>query len=315
MKKFLALLMCVLFVTGCAWVNPTNQNTRNQDKLTKAIQKVDVTKEELAKNDKQKLTETATYAFGIQYSLNQMTNSYPPIETALKLNSRVISIVGSPEINDMKKMIQIVDLLNSEISAEHIKGEKLLNAKDKEIAVLQQQNTDLKNQHDTEIKDLITKSKTIARKSDDAQATLDDMSGFMGLNAVWWGLKHFFVTSLTYILIFVVVFLLLRVFAASNPIVGTIFGFFEMIAGTFINLIKGLVPNSIDFSNLVHTDVHNKYKNTLEKIVDSIEELKRNAKAANKQYTLEEALISLDKIMDQEEKDCIKEILKNQKWN
>jgi xanthosine utilization system XapX-like protein len=316
MKKIYALFLCIaLFLSGCALFSPsTKQNTKNQDKIAKVVQKSETTKDELSKSDQEKLTQTATFAYGVNYSLNQVTNVTPPVAIALKLNARIMSIVGSPELDEMNKIVQIVDLLNSEVAKEKAKGQKLLSNKDDEVKELQAANSELKTKYEQQIGDLITKSKDIARTGDNAQATVNEMSGNFGLNAVWWGLKRFVVTSLTAILIFVVAFLLLRIASASNPIAAAVFSVFNVIGSGILQLIKGLTPRAVEISKLVHLDEHKKYKETLDKVVDTIETFKLKCEAGNKQCTLGEVLEELDRVMDQKDKDCIKDILKDQKW-
>ena len=316
MKKNYSLFLGILiFLNGCALFSPsTNQNTKNQDKIAKVVQKTETTKEELAKGDQEKLTQTATFAYGVNYSLNQVTNVTPPIATALKLNGRIMSIVGSPQLDEMNKIVQIVDLLNSEVLKEKLKGQKLLSNKDDEVKELQAANNELKTKYEHQIGDLITKSKDIARNGDNAQATVNEMGGNFGLNAVWWGLKRFVFTSLTAILIFVVVFLFLRIASATNPIAAAVFSVFNVIGSGILQLIKGLTPKAVQISNLVHLDEYNKYKQTLDKVVDTIETFKLKCEAGNKQCTLGEVLEELDRVMDQKDKDCVKEILKDQKW-
>jgi hypothetical protein len=316
MKKFYALFLCiVIFLSGCALFSPNNkQNTKNQDKLNKVVQKSETTKTDIAKSEQEKLEQAATFSYGINYSLNQVTNVTQPVATALLLNGRIMSIVGSPQLDEMNKITQIVDLLNSEVTKEKEKGKKLLANKDEEVKELQAANTELKTKYEQQIGDLIAKSKDIARTGDNAQATVNEMSGNFGLNAVWWGLKRFVFTSITAILIFVVVFLLLRIASASNPIAAAVFSVFNVIGSGILQLIKGLTPRAVEISKLVHLDEHKKYKETLDKVVDTIETFKLKCEAGNKQCTLGEVLEELDRVMDQKDKDCIKDILKDQKW-
>jgi xanthosine utilization system XapX-like protein len=214
----------------------------------------------------------------------------------------------------MNKITQIVDLLNSEVTKEKEKGKKLLANKDEEVKELQAANTELKTKYEQQIGDLIAKSKDIARTGDNAQATVNEMSGNFGLNAVWWGLKRFVFTSITAILIFVVVFLLLRIASATNPIAAAVFSVFNVIGSGILQLIKGLTPKAVEISKLVNVEEHNKYKETLDKVVDTIETFKLKCELGNKQCTLGEVLEELDRVMDQKDKDCIKDILKDQKW-
>ena len=316
MKKLLIILFTVGFLgfTSCSFLGPAKQNTKNQDKLEKTVLKTDSTKIGLEKNIHEKLSQTATYAFGVQYSLNQVTNESLPVSTAIKLNSRIVSIVGSPELDEMNKITKIVDLLNSGIAAEKLKGEKMLADKDKEITELQNNNKELKTKYDGQIAEIISKSKSIAKEGDAAQSTINEMSGNFGLNAIWWGFKRFLLGSITAILIFVVLFLFLRIAAASNPIAASIFSVFNVIGSGVLQLVKGLTPRAVEISKLVNLEEHNKYKDTLDKIVDTIQTFKLKCEADHKQCTLNDVLEELDKEMDQKDKDCIEDVLKSQKW-
>lgn len=313
-KSYLTFFAASILLSGCLFSPSSKQNTKNQDKLDKVVQKNETTKNDLFKTDQEKLSQAASFSYGVGYSLNQIQNPTLPVTTAIKLNNRVISIVGSPDLDEMNKITQIVDLLNSEVAKEKEKGQKLLTVKDQEVKELQAANDALKTKYEQQIADLITKSKSIAKTGDNAQATVEEMSGNFGLNAIFWGLKRFLVTSITAILIFVVVFLFLRIASATNPIAAAVFSVFNVIGSGILQLIKGLTPKAVEISKLVHLDEHNKYKETLDKVVDTIETFKLKCESGNKQCTLGEVLEELDRVMDQKDKDCIKEILKDQKW-
>ncbi len=314
MKRITYILIVTMFLVGCALVRPTKQNTASQDKLKKATEKIADTKTEISLLDLDRIDQTANYAFGIKYSLNKVENITPPVATALKLNDRIISIVGSPTMDEMKKMEQIVELMNSEVNAEKEKGLKLLEKKDKEITELQETQELLKEEYELQIAELISKGKDIAKSNDEKQTTLDSMSGMLGLNAVWWGLKKFFISSFTIIVIFIILFLILRILAATHPIAAAAFSIFNLMGSFVLSLVKGLTPNAVQMSKLVCAGEFNKYKETLDKIVDTIEELKRNGKIKNHDYTISELLLELDKIMDKKDKECVEELVKNQNW-
>lgn len=317
MKKLISSIIAIsILVTGCAlWKPTTKQNNKEQDKMTKAIDAAYVAKEKIHQADVKKLENSAVFTYGVGYSLNQVTNVTPPIATAIKLNSRIASIVGSPTLDEMNKMTMIVDLLNSELAEEQAKGAQLLKEKDSQIVQLQTYIEKLKIDHEAKLENVMIKSQDAARKSDNATATVNEMSGMFGLNAVWWGLKRFVLSFTTFILIGAVLFLILRVAANSNPIAASIFSVFNIIGSGVIHLVKGLAPKAAEVSKLVHLDEYNKYRNTLNKIVDTIETFKIKCEAGGKQCTLGELLDELDREMDKSDKDCIKHILKDQKWN
>lgn len=317
MNKFRTFMfsICFLSLSGCAILRPARQETANQDALGKKEQKVDKILVQLEKNEKNKKIQTSILAAGISYSLNQVTNAPSEVETALGLNERIISIVGAPHIDELKKIKMTVDLLNSTIAEEKAKGKKLLDERDKQIVKLQKEKSDLKEKYDDQMWDIADKAKEVAEKADASQATLNEMSGMFGLNAVLWGMKKFFVSFATGIIIFSVIFLVLRLASKTNPIAAALFSVFNIIASAFISLIKGLTPKAFELSKLTHASETSLFKNTLVKIVDIMQELKEKKKDdPTRKFDLEYILTRLDKDMDESEKDVIEQILKEQKW-
>jgi len=316
MKKFLTLTVFILFLTGCSTaVIPGKQVSVAQDAIAKQEKKIDTTSDELVKNDKGKKIQTAVLAQGIQYSLQQVTNTSIQVETAKNLNERVISIVGSPHLDEIKRIKATIDLLNSSIEEERKKGGELLGQRDTVIDKLQKEKEELKNQYDDQLWQMTDKAKEVAKDSDEKQATIDSMGGMFGLNAVFWGLKKFFFSALTAIIIFVVIFALLRILASVHPAAGAAFSIFNMIGSGILSLIKGLTPKAFELANFTSKDKVDEYKSPLTKIVDVIQELKEKQKESpKKSYVLTEILKRFDNEMDSHEKDLIDDILKEQKW-
>lgn len=316
MKKFLTLTVFILFLAGCSTaVIPGKQVSVAQDAIAKQEKKIDTTSDELVKNDKGKRIQTAVLAQGIQYSLQQVTNTSIQVETAKNLNERVISIVGSPHLDEIKRIKATIDLLNSSIEEERKKGGELLGQRDSVIDKLQKEKEELKNQYDDQLWQMTDKAKEVAKDSDEKQATIDSMGGMFGLNAVFWGLKKFFFSALTAIVIFVVIFALLRILASVHPAAGAAFSIFNMIGSGILSLIKGLTPKAFELANFTSKDKVDEYKSPLVKIVDVIQELKEKQKESpKKSYVLTEILKRFDNEMDSHEKDLIDDILKEQKW-
>ena len=316
MKKFLALTVFILFLAGCSsTIVPGKQVSVAQDAIAKQEKKIDTTSDELVKNDKGKRIQTAVLAQGIQYSLQQVTNTSIQVETAKNLNERVISIVGSPHLDEIKRIKATIDLLNSSIEEERKKGGELLGQRDTVIDKLQKEKENLKNQYDDQLWQMTDKAKEVAKDSDEKQATIDSMGGMFGLNAVFWGLKKFFFSALTAIIIFVVIFALLRILASVHPAAGAAFSIFNMIGSGILSLIKGLTPKAFELANFTSKDKVDEYKSPLTKIVDVIQELKEKQKESpKKSYVLTEILKRFDNEMDSHEKDLIDDILKEQKW-
>ena len=316
MSKFLSLIVFSLFLIGCTTtIKPGQQVTTAQDAVAKQEKKIDQTYDDLVKNDKSKRVQTSVLAQGIQYSLQQVTNAPIQVETAKNLNERVISIVGSPHLDEIKRIKATIDLLNSSLAEERKKGEELLGQRDTVIDKLQKEKSELKDKYDDQLWQMTDKAKEVAKESDAKQATIDSMSGMFGLNAVFWGLKKFFFSCLTAIIIFVVVFALLRILASVHPAAGAAFSIFNMIGSGVLSLIKGLTPKAFELANFASKDKVDEYKSPLTKIVDVIQELKEKQKESpDRVYPLTEVLKRFDKEMDSTEKDLIDDILKEQKW-
>ena len=316
MSKFLSLIVFSLFLIGCTTtIKPGQQVSTAQDAVAKQEKKIDQTYDDLVKNDKHKRVQTSVLAQGIQYSLQQVTNAPIQVETAKNLNERVISIVGSPHLDEIKRIKATIDLLNSSLAEERKKGEELLGQRDTVIDKLQKEKSELKDKYDDQLWQMTDKAKEVAKESDAKQATIDSMSGMFGLNAVFWGLKKFFFSCLTAIIIFVVVFALLRILASVHPAAGAAFSIFNMLGSGILSLVKGLTPKAFELANFASKDKVDEYKSPLTKIVDVIQELKEKQKESPERvYPLTEVLKRFDKEMDSTEKDLIDDILKEQKW-
>ena len=317
MKKlsYIITILCSLFLLSCSTIKPTKQVDDNQKKIEKEEKKVENTIDELDKNTKQKKIQTATLAAGIQHSLSAVTNPPTEVKTAKDLNERVISIVGTPHIDELNKVKQMVDLLNSAVIEERKRGEKMLAEKDQIINKLQKETSELKEQYDSQMWDMTEKAEEIAKQADANKATLDSMSGMFGLNAVMWGLKKFIFSALTGIIIFGIIFLVLRVLAMVNPAAGAAFSIFNMIGSSILGMIKVLTPKAFELANFASKDTVDEYKSPLTKIVDVIQDLKEKQKdSPDRVYPLNEILKRFDKEMDSHEKDLIDDLLKELKW-
>ena len=305
-----------LLASGCfSTIKPAKQIDDNQKVIAKEEKKVEATVVEIEKNNKGKRIQTSTLAQGIQYSLNQVTNPPIQVDTAKSLNERVVSIVGSPHIDEINRIKATVDLLNSAVEEERKKGLELLAKRDEIINKLQKEKVELNEQYDDQLLQLTSKAKEVAKEADQNKAVLDSMSGMFGLNAVFWGLKKFIFSALTTIAIFIVVFIILRLLATVNPIAAAAFSIFDMIGSLFVSLFKGLTPKAFEMNNFVHKDKVDEFKSPLVKIIDVIQELKEKQKeSSDRVYPLTEILKRFDNEMDSHEKDLIKDILKEQKW-
>lgn len=190
--RLIHILILCLVLTGCAILRPTKQIDTNQSKINKEQQKTASISKEIDSNKDEKIKQSSIYAYGVSYSLGQIEQPSIEVITASKLNDRIISIVGSPDLKDSERIKKTIDLLNSEIQTERLKGEKLLIEKDKEIFSLQKTQKDLEKKYEQQIENTINEAKKSAKNADEANTTLNSMSGMLGLNAIFLGTQKVF---------------------------------------------------------------------------------------------------------------------------
>ena len=300
MRQLTLAVLSILLFTSC--------KTTNFDKIQKTKETLAETRVEKAKNDDEKLQAVSTLAAGTDYSLKAVTNPPVQVKTALDYNSRILSIAGNPNVDELNKIKQITDLLNSELEKEKEKGVKLLKQKDVEILDLQNKQKEIQNKYESQIKGLEAQATQVAKKADSLQVTVDEVNSWMGLGGVMYGLKRFVTIGVTGILIFLVCFMVLRFLASTNPIAAAIFSVIEYIVGFVINILKGIAPKALEFSNHIELPTFSRYKNTLDTVVDTLESLKTIQRRSNSQVTLNEVFVELDKNLDSNEKILINEL-------
>jgi len=213
----------------------------------------------------------------------------------------------------LAKIKSMVDLLNSEIAKERERGTKLLQQKDVEILSVQKKSDDLDVNLNKKIGELATTAKKQAEAADDNKVIIDNVNKYFGLGAVFYGIKRFVTSCVVGILIFGVIFLVLRLLAATNPIAAEVFSVFNIIGAVVVNIIKGVAPKSLNFSGFSPSVELEKYKTTLSKLIDNIEEIQTMARDG-KSITIDDLLQHFDKELDQSDKDLIKELKTMLRW-
>jgi hypothetical protein len=315
-SKIILVVLAAILMSGCfSTIRPGSPTTKSQDNVAKQEEKVNKILDKIEVNELLNKTQTSALSYGVTYSLSQIENPSIEVRTAKDLNERVISIIGAPNLNEAKRIKATVDLLNSEIEAERKKGEAQLADRDKVIIKLQSEKDALKAKYEIELWEMSDKAKEVAKEADKNKGVIDQMSGFFGLNAVFWGLKRFFISCLTGIIIFTIVFLILRIAAMSNPIAAAAFSVFDLIGSLVLNCVKALTPQAFEMAKFVPQAVSDNFKEALVKIVDSIQLLKEKQKdIPEKSFTLQDVLNKFDKEMDLSDKQTIEKILKEEKW-
>lgn len=315
-KKFYTFFLCLSLIlltsVGCSTVKGVfgKKSTATQ----KQSQKIDKVGDLISKNTEEKINQIASLSWGVQYSLDKISNSIIEVNVAKDLNFRVLTLSGNPSLDEIKRMQKIVDDLTSDLEKEKLRGKKELEKKDKEISQLQNTATNLLSLKDKEIDKYIELAKTTALQADATKAELDKMDKWFGLGAIFYGTKRFIFSSFILIGSLCIIYLLLRAFSATNPIVASIFSVFEIGVSWFVRFLRGLAPKSVSFANLVPKEKFDGYKNTLDLVIDGIQYLKQKQKDTGKEYTLNEVLEELDKGLNTDDKARIEECKKELKW-
>ena len=313
--KYLCIALIPLLIVSCSTVRGTKQFSENRDKIEAEQIQIQEKKEEINNNDKQKKIQTSILVNGISHSLNQVTNPPVQVKTAQIINQRLQSIVGTPYLDEVKKIQETVDFLNSSLEEEKVKGQRLLEQRDILIIELQKEKTDLKEQFQEKINDLADTAKTMALSADENAATIKQMSGFFGLNAVFWGLKKFFFDCIMIIAVVGVIFIILRLLAASNPVAAAAFSIFDMLASFVINIFKALTPKAFEISKLSNAKETYKIKELLNIVINTLQKFKERQKDnPSKTFSMTEIFNDLNSEMDKEEKNMVQDILRELKW-
>lgn len=283
-------------------------STSNTKKIQDRKDTIANLRESYNKNSEDKLVEIASLSAGTDYALSKVTSPTVEVETAIDLNERIINIAGNPDINEVEKMKELVDLLTSSIESNRRIGESKLKQRDSTILQLQLELNEIDSKYSEQIELLKKEATIVALKADKFQETVDEVNSYMGLGGIFYGLKKFISNGILIILIFVAIFIILKFAANSNPIAAAVFSIFEYIGGYLIAAIKGIVPNSAKCVNLVES----KYKTALTRVVNAVETVK--TKNPTLDIPLSEILSSFSSHLNIEDKNVIaqlKQDLKN----
>jgi hypothetical protein len=311
-KTLIALTVAVsIAVTGCTSLHIFGKNAAKEQKQADKVEQV---QNQLGANLQTQMTELANLHYGVDYALSKENAPSKNVEVAKDLNQKALSISGTPTVEEMTKMKQMIDDLTSQLATERAEGAKALGELNQQLGAVQQEKKDLLASKDAEIAKYMKFAQDAALKADDNAAKLSEMNKWLGLGAVWYGLKHFVIRMAWILGIGSVLYLILRLAAASNPIAASVFGIFETVVSWAIQAVKVIAPKAISIAGHTATTVTNTYRDLLVKMVDGIETLREQEKAQTaqgvtpKQYTLTQLLDTLSKMMDGSEKQMIQKI-------
>jgi len=309
MKKIftiIGLLSCIILLNSCALFgggSATKKEEINRAKIVSVENKI-------ADNASAKVDTIAGLAYGTEYALSKVTNPPIAVSVARDMNQKVVSIAGSPTVDKMKEMQEIIDKLTSTLAKEREQGKLLIGIKDANIAELQHEAKILNDARDIEIRNYMADAKQAAAISDGYKTTVEQMDSWGGIGAIWYGIKKLVIRMAWFLGIGSILFLILRIASVSNPIAGAVFGIFEQVVAWGINAVKVVFPKALSFAGHVSSDVYDAGQSILKKIIDNIQNLKAMEDKLGHDITLKELLAELNTSMDPIEKEEIAKIKK-----
>ena len=264
--NWLCIALAVSLLSAC---NLTKQSDKRIDKSNASLVE---TKDE-------RLQQIGKFSYGTDIAL-QSSN----VPVAKITNDRVMALSDKPSLNDMKELQTMVRQLTTN-------NLEILNRYDNDVNRLQTTITKLENKLQSETESRLAQARTDADE-------LNRYKAWFGLGGLFMSLKRIFF----WLVIFGIVYLVLRVASTVNPVAGAAFGIFDGVFGLLTKGIHLLAPKAISAAGFVS----DKYKATVEKVVDSVETIKATETASGRAATTKELLEQLSKSMGDKEKALVK---------
>jgi hypothetical protein len=306
-KLFLPLIVGLILLTStsCTIFTSKGKVAIAEEKSRTRIVNVEG---QIVANTTEKLNEIAGLAYGTDYALSKVNNPPREVSVARDINQRVTSLAGSPTIERMKEMQETIDKLVSILATERNEGKIKLDGKDAQISAIQLESKLLVETKESEIRKYMLTAQEAAANADAYKTELNKMDSWMGLGAVWYGIKKFIISSMWILGIGSLLFFVLRIASVSNPVCGAIFSIFEQMVAWIIRSISYIFPKALTFAGHVSSSLYSSSQLLLQKIIDNIQNLKQIEQKMGHEITLKELFVELDKSMDVAEKKAIAEI-------
>ena len=247
LKIISLLLILSLLVVSCSSTGYFGKTSNSVAKQEMKITQLDGRISDLQIT---KINNISQLSFGVDKALERITNAPIEVVVAKELNTRVEAIAGSPPLEQQKEMLVMI----SNLISNNIVGQQELKSKDREITGLQEEETYLVKSKDTQIDKLSELSNAVALQADTTKSELDKYTSYWGLGGILLGIKSLALHLMWTVIILGVIFIVLRIAAASNPIANLCFGIFQQLAGIVIGMIEKLIPASIAVVAQAHAD-------------------------------------------------------------
>lgn len=328
MKKVLFTIIILFCFTSCKLFQTGQQNTQLQN----AISSIESTEKKINANDTKKLEKIGELSYGTNYTFSAIKSdiafeAFPQnvkylINTGNDLNLGIMSLTPQPSLEKMKEMEETIKKLSSNVEIERKTGNENIKKIQDEIGVINAEKNNLKielqkNQEKltSVAKELGTKVSKLESDNKNLSTELEKFDDGFG----WYSIKHgfyIFAKKMFWIVSgFGIAFLLLKIFAASNPIASSIFSVFESFVGMCIKGIVSIFPNSTSFSGHVSKKEFDLVESSRNKFIDTLQTLVEVEKRSpEKTFTLKELVDELEKSMNDSDKAEVDRALARLGW-
>ena len=253
MKRYTVAIIVALLLVGCSTI---------------PVSAPDIAEKTIG-NQTERLQIVGALSEGVEVSLDK--NDIP---AAGELNDKIQQIAETPT---PEQVSQVVASLDNADAAKELEGK---------ITQLIEQRRKIEQETRQAVESLtqeLAKVRTAKKAAEEELAELKNP-----LHAITYGIKTLVKRFLWTITGLGIVFLLLRTFAASNPIVGAVWTVVERIVGYLIKGISALFPAAIRYGS----SLFQKRDETAKVIIDAIEQLDNTKTIADlKQKILEDSSV------------------------
>jgi len=250
--RLLLFLIVILLLTGCK--SPSKKIAQTEEKIAKVQAKIDTSSFQLDNYNR-------SYLYGADYSLSLDPNPNIYSSTAKDFTSRGLFLMGHPTAEESLKTEEITKKLVSNDKKLIKKGKKELDNKDEAVKEINDALSIYKNQ--------LFESEQELRKINQETAIIADVWHKFKLwgKILSWGAIAGIVLSI-----------ISRVLPA--PYGGSIISIIAMPLGLLVKALFGLFPHSRQYAKVVPSKDHDEAIHTLEKLILSVDELKKTKPTA-----------------------------------
>lgn len=275
---FIVFLCFSVIFAGCAYFSPAAKQSRAEAKVEATKAKIDVKYDETID-----VAKGFVYATDYSLKLSPDTNKYT--EIAREMSSRAIETLAPIDKVDILKMRAIVDGLASTNKQIIARAQSMLQEKDNEIVILQNQ---------------ISKYEKTLKENESKFIEVSRENSYLANK--WVALKRIFYWII-YGFIFFVICKFLSVLLP--PPYNSVFGIFDYLIGGIIRLIFKAAPKAMETAKVVS----NKTETALQHVITSVQDIKEQTRAAKQSsIELDRLNTELSKNTDEETKVLITEM-------